>query len=245
MNPLKVLLINCFCLLASLTFAQDTTYYNLEGDEVDSLHLANEYEIVIRRKADTNNVVEKRYYKSGQIKSEIHYNPYKKMTKNGIRKEWYENGQLKKDIVYAKDTLEGQLLTYWENGQLKRKDNYEKGELIEGNIWDSTGKELEYYDFMILPEFPGGLDNLMRFMRKEVKYPGKAKRKNIEGRVFITFIVDKEGYVNDVEVKKGVHELLDNEAVRAVKEFPQFKAGKEDGEKVNVRFILPINFNLK
>lgn len=242
---MKSILLLALSIPASFCFAQDTTYYNSEDEEVDSIGLAKYYELVYIDEMDTNQVVEKEYYLSGQIKSEVHYNPYSESRRNGIRKEWYENGQIEKDIFYVNDTVDGQLLSYWENGQLKRKDIYDRGELLEGVVWDEEGNEVEYYDYFIMPQFSGGIPGLMDFIRSKTHYPGKALRKNISGRVFVTFVIDEEGEVRNAEILKGVHELLDHEALRVVNKLPNFKPGMEDGEKVEVRYNLPMNFTIR
>lgn len=91
-----------------------------------------------------------------------------------------------------------------------------------------------------VPELIGGLDAL----RKEVNYPRKARRKGIEGRVFVRFVVSKNGLPTDVRVVEPVHPLLDEEAVRAVREL-RFLPGIKDGDPVAVQMTIPISFGRK
>ena len=101
------------------------------------------------------------------------------------------------------------------------------------------------YDIVeVMPQFPGGQGELMKFLRNNVKYPAEAQKKKIEGRVIVTFVVNKKGRVIDPTVERSVHPLLDAEALRVIKRMPKWKPGKMDGESVNVKYRLPITFKL-
>ena len=95
-----------------------------------------------------------------------------------------------------------------------------------------------------MPEFAGGDAGLMEYIEKKKKYPASAKKQNITGTVYVSFIVEKSGYVTNVKVVTGVNKKLDNEAVRVVKLLPRYKPGTQRGKKVRVKFTIPINFTL-
>jgi len=95
-----------------------------------------------------------------------------------------------------------------------------------------------------MPEFPGGETAMMRFIQSRLVYPDSAREYNIQGRVVLGFIIEQDGTVTDVSVKRSVNYLLDNEAVRVVKQFPKFKPGRQQGKDVKVAFVLPIMFKL-
>jgi TonB family protein len=95
-----------------------------------------------------------------------------------------------------------------------------------------------------MPEFPGGVEALMDYVSRNVKYPESAKENNLQGRVLVKFVIEKDGSVSNVEVGRGWGNELDDEAVRVVKAMPKWKPGKQDGKPVRVSFILPINFKL-
>ena len=95
-----------------------------------------------------------------------------------------------------------------------------------------------------MPNFPGGQGELMKYLRNNIKYPAEAQKKKIEGRVIVTFVVDKKGRVVNPMVERSVHPLLDAEALRVIKRMPKWKAGKVNGEPVNVKYRLPITFKL-
>ena len=96
-----------------------------------------------------------------------------------------------------------------------------------------------------MPEFPGGVEALMDFVAKNVVYPQEAMDKEISGRVFVSFIVEKDGSVNEVEVKKGIGGGCDDEAVRVIKAMPKWKPGKMKGKPVRVSYMMPITFRLQ
>ncbi|MCQ2226959.1 MAG: M56 family metallopeptidase [Bacteroidales bacterium] len=95
-----------------------------------------------------------------------------------------------------------------------------------------------------MPEFPGGEEALVKYVVESVRYPEEAKNKNIQGRVFVHFVIDKEGRVKDEKVAKEVDPLLDAEAVRVVSAMPKWKPGKHRGQAVNTAFTIPITFAL-
>jgi len=86
---------------------------------------------------------------------------------------------------------------------------------------------------------------MMEFVASNVHYPEEAKEKGIEGRVFVNFVVEKDGSVNEVKVRKGIGKLCDEEAVRVVKAMPKWTPGMQDGKPVRVHYNLPFFFKLK
>ena len=95
------------------------------------------------------------------------------------------------------------------------------------------------------PEFPGGMSELYVFLQKNVKYPPIAKESGIQGRVFVNFVVEKNGSISNVKVLRGIGGGCDEEAIRVVKSMPKWKPGKQRGKPVRVSFNLPIKFTLQ
>jgi periplasmic protein TonB len=95
-----------------------------------------------------------------------------------------------------------------------------------------------------MPEFPGGDKGFLKYIQNNVKYPPIAKEYNITGKVYVRFVVDQSGSVQNVEVVRGVDKHLDAEAVRVIKSLPRYKPGKQRGKAVRVMFTVPINFTL-
>lgn len=96
-----------------------------------------------------------------------------------------------------------------------------------------------------MPEFPGDETELRQFLAQNISYPDEAREQGISGKVYIKFAVMEDGHVDHVQVVRGVHELLDNEAIRVVKLLPDWKPGTTEGKNVAVWFTIPINFALQ
>ena len=95
-----------------------------------------------------------------------------------------------------------------------------------------------------MPEFPGKELALREFIAKTIKYPADAMKDSIQGKVFVTFVVKSDGSVGDAKIARGVHPLLDNEAIRVVNSLPAWKPGKQAGKEVNVAYTVPVRFAL-
>ena len=96
-----------------------------------------------------------------------------------------------------------------------------------------------------MPEFPGGIPALMKFVGDNLNYPPEAQRNNIQGKVFLKFVVNADGSTDRIEITRGVDPLLDNEAIRVIKILPKFKPGKQGGVPVPVWFAMPVFFKLE
>ncbi|MCK9639602.1 MAG: M56 family metallopeptidase [Prolixibacteraceae bacterium] len=110
---------------------------------------------------------------------------------------------------------------------------------------ESQTKDKVYKVVDQMPEFPGGNQALMTFIGKEVKYPADAVKAGIQGKVYVTFVVDKDGKVMTPNVIKSANPSLDKEALRVIGKMPTWIPGKQGGKNVAVEFTLPINFALK
>lgn len=93
-----------------------------------------------------------------------------------------------------------------------------------------------------MPEFPGGQKAMMQWLNHNIQYPKDAIDAKIEGRVIVSFIVEKDGSISNAEVKKGVYESLDKEALRVINAMPKWKPGMENGQPARARFFVPISF---
>jgi len=95
-----------------------------------------------------------------------------------------------------------------------------------------------------MPEFPGGVAEMMKFLATNIKYPEEAYSKGIEGRVLVQFIIEKDGSISGVKVVKKVNDALDTEAIRVVENMPKWKPGKQNGMEVRVKYTIPVTFRL-
>ena len=94
------------------------------------------------------------------------------------------------------------------------------------------------------PSFTGGTSEMYKFLAKNLKYPVAAQRANVQGKVFLKFIIEKDGSITAVDVMKGIGFGCDEEAARVVKLMPNWKAGRQNGRNVRVMFTIPVFFKL-
>lgn len=96
-----------------------------------------------------------------------------------------------------------------------------------------------------IAEYPGGMKAMMEFLSTHIQYPEEAQKAGEQGRVIVKFVIDKNGKVTSPEVVKGISPSLDQEALRVVKEMPNWIPAKNDGQAVSSYFTLPVSFTLK
>ncbi len=112
--------------------------------------------------------------------------------------------------------------------------------------YDDSKVEGEVYDLAeVAPEFPGGMQALMKFLAQNIKYPTDAQQAKKEGRVIAQFVVTTDGSIAEIKVIRGIYPSLDEEAVRVIKAMPKWKPGTQKGQPVNVRYTIPISFRLQ
>lgn len=121
---------------------------------------------------------------------------------------------------------------------------------MEGNdIVDSAPNE-DSADFVYdtdqqMPSFKGGDAALMEWLSKNIRYPVEAEKKGIQGRVVVSLVIERNGAVSNVKIVTPVEPSLDNEAVRVMKSMPKWNPGIRNGEKVRVRYVVPVTFRLQ
>ncbi len=96
-----------------------------------------------------------------------------------------------------------------------------------------------------MPEFPGGEMALRTYIANAIKYPVIAQENGIQGKVYVTFVVGKDGSVSNASIARGVDPSIDKEALRVINTLPKWKPGKQRGKPVNVSYTVPINFQLQ
>ena len=96
-----------------------------------------------------------------------------------------------------------------------------------------------------MPEYPGGQAALFEYLSTNVKYPVDAEKQKIQGRVLVTFVVNTDGSITDIEVVKKAFPSLDAEAVRVISGMPKWIPGEQKGQKVRVKYTVPLSFNLR
>lgn len=96
-----------------------------------------------------------------------------------------------------------------------------------------------------MPSFPGGQGALMKYLASNIKYPVVAQENGVQGRVIVSFVVERDGSISDVKVARSVDPSLDREAQRVVKSMPRWSPGKQNGSTVRVKYTVPVVFRLQ
>lgn len=248
----------------------DTIYLDKYRKPLPSKSGASYYSL-IRFTGGTNpEAVEEIYYRSGTKASENPYRSLQKKILHGQVRQWHENGQLKSEGYYEQGEqagpfkawyengdlqstfhvpfgLEGQHLntTYYPNGQLKRRDVYLGSELAEGACYTASGQDTTYYPFEIMPLFPGGEQEMFKYLGRNIRYPKKASKQRIQGLVIVQYTVSAKGDIIEPRVVKSLSPELDEESLRVVRSMPRWSPGMQDGVRVPVLFTLPIRYTIE
>ncbi|WP_114777650.1 energy transducer TonB [Botryobacter ruber] len=238
------------CVLVSVqVMAQERQYYNTYWEKVakgKAIYYGTE-ELI---QAGTPVVKVTRYFLETDTKqSEVNYaaDAYKagKEIKSGEYKIWNKDGKLVMRQNFVNNKRNDSLITYYESGRVKRIELYENGKMLEGTVFAEDGAKLPYFPYEVMPQFPGGEKALFVFLAQNIKYPKAAIMDKASGSVLVSFIVEKDGKVKDIKVKKSVHPAIDAEAVRVIAEMPTWVPGEQDGEPISVRNTLPVKFTIK
>jgi protein TonB len=122
-------------------------------------------------------------------------------------------------------------------------------DLPVGNGDESVGNQPEEIFMSVeeMPQFPGGEEALFKYLGANIKYPAMEKDNGISGKVYVDFVINKEGKVTDAKIRRGVKggAALDKEALRVIQSMPTWSIGKQNGRAASVQFTMPVNFVLK
>jgi TonB family protein len=127
----------------------------------------------------------------------------------------------------------------------KAKNNSQPAELNVKPKWTDKNGNHVFYKVDEMPEFPGGEMALLKYITNQTKYPEIARENGIQGKVYVAFIITKEGKVTEPSISRGVDPALDKEALRVIGSLPDWKPGKQGGQAVNVWYTVPITFGLQ
>lgn len=112
--------------------------------------------------------------------------------------------------------------------------------------WQPEPEDDEIYEMVEeMPEFPGGMAECMKFIGKNLQYPSISEENGVQGKVIVTFVVNKDGSIVDPVVVRSVDPYLDKEAMRVISTMPNWKPGKQRGNPVRVRYTVPVTFRLQ
>lgn len=123
---------------------------------------------------------------------------------------------------------------------------YEKAIEIEPYFFDALfNLGSIHFNKKSLPQYPGGVEEMYRFMKKTIRYPEISMKNGIQGRVYVTFIVEEDGNLSNIRILRGLDEACNNEVIRLVKSMPKWEPARDkSGANVRVLYRLPIKFTL-
>ncbi|MEO5645363.1 MAG: TonB family protein [Bacteroidia bacterium] len=233
-----------------------------------TINLYNNDEALVNTETFSNGLLEgtsTQYYKNGKTESIAEYHAGRR---NGLYADYYSSGEIYRKSFYTNDTLNGHEIRYSDNKIFKEGD-YKMGEKVPGTwkVYSPNGfspeeilentpvksEELHFPDgdlnaeaFSFAEVMPDFLDGeFQSFLKANTKYPAEAMHNGIQGTCYISFIINKLGFVEDVKVAKGTSPLLDAEALRVMKTLPRWTPGYIGGQPVRIEMKQPVRFVLK
>jgi len=153
-----------------------------------------------------------------------------------------------KTIEEEGDVKNGKRDGIWKGSANKAKitfaEEYADGKFIKGTSTDESGNTKSYTIKEALPAFKGGESAFGRYLSQNIHYPPRARENNIQGRVILSFVIEKDGQLTDIKILKNLNPELDAEAYRVISESPKWLPGIQHGQPVKVAYTMPINFSL-
>jgi len=183
------------------------------------------------------------WHRNGQKRSEGHYNNGKM---HGLFLEWYDNGQKKSEANYIDGRRDGPKKEWHANGEVKIEKKktqvrpYKEVKVEKEDEKDEPGQIFTIVE--VMPKFGRGESDLIKYLQESIRYPKAAKDQGISGIVYVTFVVDKDGQVQNVRILRGIGGGCDKEALRVVKAMPKWTPGQQRGKLISVQYNLPIRF---
>ena len=220
-------------------FAQDTIYFTDKLKVTKVKDSATTFQVDIHDVKNKEIVCSKTFTIDNLLTAENNFSNYSKGVRQGASRSWVD-GKLMDSCWYENGKRDGTRIKYWSNSKVRRKEIYVVGEMKQGNCFDSTGLELDYFPEQTDPEYPGGTNALYQFIANNFKYPDEALYLDQQGKIYVSFVINKDGKVEQIKILRGVSYSLDNEAMRVVKLMPNWTPGTQEGKIVKVRYTLPI-----
>lgn len=217
------MLLGCVIALTLLFVALEwsTQSSEREQDQIAYTPVSSDNFIPILEIEDTPEYAVKVYQKP---KYDLLENPFKVVSKKDIQ------GMKIEPLELPKRVEEQNVVEYIEDNSI------EKEEIPTNEIFAIVEK---------MPEYPGGMAEMMKYLSQNIKYPMHAREVGIQGRVIVVFVVNKDGSITNPEVVKGVEKSLNQEAIRVITSMPKWEPGTQRGKPVRVRYTLPVVFRLR
>jgi protein TonB len=234
-------------LVGNLTYAQGTVvtatpvprieYFDAQDKPVTKENASYSVKTVYR---DSIGGVITTFYPSGKPKQIVPYAHIASKIRHGVATTWFESGQMKtKESFFANKRTE--FITYYPTGVLRRKELYSESGMTSGACFSPDGQPLPYSEYLVSAQYPGGHEAMVRDLRKYFRVPAAAKKADLHGRLFIQFVVDKQGKVRNPKITKGLSPEVDQEALRVVRLLTGWTPTKIDNEVEDTSYTLPFS----
>lgn len=212
---------------------------------------------------DNDNIIGERvlYYPNDKLFYTCHYDTIKKnfivttvkdsagnvLAENGNGK-WIEYRNKFKAIAGEGPIENGLKQGEWKgslNDTVRYICTYNQGESVAGTSYLKSGKEVHFTKDEIEPDFDGGKAAFYKYLAKNMRYPKVARENDVQGKVYLTFVIEKDGTLDKIKVVRGIGSGCDEEAVKVLQTSPSWKPGYQYGIAVPVTYTLPLTFSLK
>jgi TonB family protein len=240
----KVSFLFLVLLLTILAYGQDTTFYNQNWIATPNSKEAAYFKVTTIDKAVNKQKI-RYYYASGQLKYALDYDMAGYPLPIAKHLRWYSNGQLHTEENRVKGKVSDTLRTYYEDGKLKRLEFWSDGQFVSGNCYSREGEVITRTPYIVEPTFPGGLEAMFQFIRREVKHPKEFLKIAEGGEARVSFMVLKDGRLANIQLLEATAEPFGKEALRVVKKMPRWIGGSVDGNPEVWEHTLPINFAIE
>jgi len=261
MSTSKLLITIFICFVSStIIMAQDTTYYDQKFQFrlppkvalrmlVEEKKTSNDSIFFIRKRFDmpatlllSENIDIYVPKNSKKKKSDSKSSDkYKRIHTSTL---YYSNGAIYSTDTIIENQLEGYVKTYYSDGRLRRDDHYHQGNLLSGHCYNHDGTDTTWYIYYQPPMFPGGEEELHKFLTKNINYPRKASYYEISGTVVIEFVVETDGTIGSFSILTSPSEELSEETLRVLRLMPKWIPGIREGKPAGIKFWMPVKFTL-
>lgn len=208
-------------------------FYDANWNEVPNSETAEYYRLAYQ--GDDGFWHAQDFYKDGQLQMSGVFADRAMVRYHGIFEWFYRDGKLKQKATYLDGIPVGEDHSYYDNGQLDTYRNHDaEGKLLDEAFYKRDGSK----SVLVQAEFPGGISKMYKYLKKNTRYPNRFGG----GRILISFVVNTDGSIADIETLKWTTPEFVHEAVRVVENMPKWKPAMRDDVPVRMKYNLPINF---
>lgn len=232
-------------------FMQGTSLYYYDNGQLEASIPYEKYQVVGTAKI---------WYRNGRQRAELVYMPEStfqimnywdslgNQTVDGGNGFCYGPLEYESDVIHSGKVIDGRKDSHWlgfhDDGTKYFEEIYESGKLVSGTSFNEQGERFTYSEVFEMAQPAEGMAGFYSHVGKVIRYPKPARRQGVEGRVFIEFLVEKDGTLSGVKCIKGIGGGCDEEAARVVASYTRWNPGRQRGQRVRQKMVLPIMFKL-